>query len=72
MKIDIGLWYNIERLRERVRNFGSIILSICAMNGFYAYTQKGWLVLGLNVFFFITTLPLFLSYGKFQKEPPRQ
>lgn len=71
-KIDISLWTNIRRLRERVKNVATMVMSITAVNGFYMVTEKNWILLGINCIFFLTMIPLFMSYSRFQKEPPKE
>lgn len=72
MNIDISLWTNMKRLRERVRNLATMVLSITAMNVFYTISQKAWLFMSINLLFFLSTLPVFMSWSKFQKEPPQE
>ena len=71
VKLDISLWMSIDRLRERVRNIATMVLSLSAVNGFYMVSQKSWILLGINVLFFLTTIPLFMSYSKWRKLPPQ-
>lgn len=70
VNIDMSLWNNPRRMRERIRNLGTSVMSLSAVNGFYMVIQKNWLLLGINCLFFLTMLPLFISYSKFQKEVP--
>ena len=70
MKIDTSLWESEDRMRIRIKNLGSMVLSITAVNGFITYGTN-WFIFGINCLFFITTVPLFMSYSKWQKEPPK-
>lgn len=72
MKVDTSLWENKERLQIRIRNIATMVMSLSAVNGFYMLSQKIWILLGINCLFFITTIPLFISWSKYQKEPPKQ
>lgn len=72
MKIDTSLWNNPERMRIRIKNFGTSIMSLSAVNGFVSLSNQDWIIFGINCLFFITTLPLFISYSKWEKEPPKE
>lgn len=72
MKIDTSVWNNKERMQKRIRDLGKIILSITAVNIFTLISYKSWVVMGINILFFITTIPIFLSWAKYEKEPPYQ
>lgn len=72
VKIDSTLWNNPRRMRERIRNLGTSVMSLSAVNGFYTLGQKNWIMFGINCLFFLTMLPLFISYSKWSKEPPQE
>lgn len=71
MKIDISLWDNTQRLRERVKNVATTVMSITAVNGFYMYYNSEWILLAINSLFFIAMIPVFMSYSKWRKLPPK-
>ena len=71
MKIDKSVWNKPDRLRKRIMDLAKIILSITAVNAFYTLSQKNWIIFGINVLFFITTIPVFLSKAKWDKKPPQ-
>jgi hypothetical protein len=49
-----------------------MVLSLSFVNGFYASAQGNWLITGINALFFVTTISVFISYSKWQKEPPKE
>lgn len=71
MKIDTSIWENKERMQSRIKNLGTMILSLSAMNMLALVATKQWIVAGINALFFITTLPIFMSWAKYEKEPPK-
>lgn len=71
VKIDTRIWDNKERMQERIRNMASLILSLCAMNSYVCISSRNWWILGINGLFFLLTLPVFISWVKYNKDPPR-
>ena len=71
MRINIDLWDSKDRMRERIRNIATMVLSLSAVNGFTTFGEN-WLVFGINCLFFITTLPIFISYSKWRMKPPKE
>lgn len=72
MKIDITMWDDKRRMRERIRNLATMIMSITAVNIFTLASYEAWFILGINVLFFLTEIPLFMSWAKYSKEPPKE
>lgn len=72
MKIDTRIWNEPSRMRERIRNLATIVLTLSAMNSFILIPTRNWITIGINCLFFILTLPVFISYTKWQKEPPKE
>jgi len=71
MKIDTSLFNNKERMRIRLLNLATMVMSLSAVNGFYTLSQKAWIFFGINTLFFITTIPVFIAKAKWEKEPPK-
>lgn len=72
MKIDISLWDFPSRMRERIKNLATMVMSISAVNGFALIIYKNWILVAINFIFLLATLPVFISYSKWQKEPPKE
>lgn len=71
MKIDITLWDSPERMRKTIKDLAKIILSLTAMNIFTLIYYKSWIVMGINILFFITTIPVIISKRTHEKQPPK-
>lgn len=71
MKVDVSVWENKNRLVLRIYNLGTMIMSLSATNGLYMVYNKQWIMLGINLLFFLTIIPLFISYSKWKKMPPK-
>lgn len=69
MKFNQSSWNNIIRLRISLSNYAKMVASITAVNGFYALSQKNWIILGINIIFFITAMTTIFSKIKFDKLP---
>jgi len=72
MNIDINLWENKSRMRLRIKNLGTMVMSISAVNIFYKIINKNWILTSINGLFLISVIPLFISYTKWEKIPPKE
>lgn len=72
MKIDTTIWESKTRMKARIKNLATMVASISAVNLFYTLAQKSWIIAGINLLFFASVLPIFMSLTKHEKEPPKQ
>ena len=72
MRIDTSIWNNGRNLRRRVKNLATMILTLAVMNLYILVNKKSWIMVGINIFYAITTIPIFLSWAKWQKNPPKE
>jgi len=72
VKTDVSLWDNPKRMRELIKNLATMLLSIVALNGFYLFIDKHYIVLAINILYGIIIIPLFISKTKWEKKPPIQ
>jgi len=71
-KIDVSIWNNGRNLRKRVKNLATMILTLAVINSYSLIANRNWIMLGLNAFYALTTIPIFLSWAKWQKQPPQE
>lgn len=71
-KIDTSLWNNGRNLRARVKNLATMVWTLAVINSYVIIANKSWVVLGINILYVLTTIPVFLSWAKFQKLPPTE
>lgn len=72
MKLDTSLWNNLGRARIRIKNLATMLLTLAIINLYNVIATKNWILVAINIIYALTTLPVFLSYGKWQKEPPKE
>lgn len=72
VKLDTSIWNNKERMRIRMKNLATMVLTLAIINLYIAIANESWIIVAIDILYAVTTLPLFLSYGKWQKEPPVQ
>lgn len=72
MKIDTSVWNNGRNLRKRVHNLATMVLTLAVLNSYTLIANRSWILLGINALYALITVPIFLSWSKWQKQPPKE
>lgn len=66
-KLDTRSWTNPVRMRLTIVNYAKLVLSLTAIHIFFTIQQKNWILLGINILFFLTAITTIISKNKFDK-----
>ena len=70
MKFDSNSWNNKVKLRVSLANYAKMVMSLTAINFFYALTDLNWFIMILNFLMFFPALFTILSKVKYDKGVP--